>query len=466
MEKANGFRGGEHTFFLRTDENHNGIAYYFTDKEDLYELYEKAGLEIVDLEEECFTTENGAVRNSWYHVLARKKKKAVVIGASADAIHAIELAKKRNMETYALDGNPGAKGLQAADKGIVVDIADTEAVKRVLEDIVPDCILPVPIGRHLYTTACMNECFGLKGIKKEFTKRSVDKYSFHQHMHASGLREVTAYLLEAGRVLDTKSYQVSYPVVVKPRFGAGSRDVFYCNAESELDQALQYVSQQQEDYILEEAVDGCEYGVDGAVIDGQVYVTLIRRKVLTPLPQRQATASMTVTVEETWSAAADRIRKAAGQACERMQYENCLFNMDVLVNEDEVFVIEMSPRPSGHYLHDVFVTEMTGVDMVLEYLNYLCENPYQFIPSFEKKGMIRFFDFSEKTVASVPGEREAKEAVVSCRLLKWNCKMQSSQYLEKVTDGASIMGRGYFILEGNSEEELQKDANRILELFH
>ena len=161
-----------------------------------------------------------------------KKTIGVVIGASKDAIHTIEMAKKQGVYVIALDGNPKAEGFEHADESLNVNISDMDAVCKAIDDIKPDFIIPVPIGRYLVTTGYVNEKYNLKGIKYRATELSTDKYLFHKELNNNGLRDIQAYLIN--RTTEIDKIKIDYPAIMKPRFGSGSRDVFYIENDEEL----------------------------------------------------------------------------------------------------------------------------------------------------------------------------------------------------------------------------------------
>ena len=209
-----------------------------------------------------------------------ESRTGIVIGANRDAIHSIQMAQKNGVHIIAVDGNPNAEGFAYADESKIVDISNVDKVAEVVKAIKPDFILPIPIGRYLATMGMINTRYGLKGAGEQAVILSTDKYEFHQVLYEAGLRNVKA--------------NIPFPVLFKPRYGSGSRDIFFANNEQELKERYQKVIQKREDFVLEQMVEGTEYGVDGAVVDGKLFITLLREKMITPLPVRQAVGSFSV----------------------------------------------------------------------------------------------------------------------------------------------------------------------------
>lgn len=386
------------------------------------------------------------------------QKKALIIGASIDSIHTIEVAQKQGIYVIAIDGNKNAAGLSYADEHYVIDISDTKKVYDIVKRVQPDFILPIPIGRYLSVMGYINEEFSMPGIGFEPINCSVDKYLFHEKLSKCGLRNIKSLLIDSQT--EVNKIDMNYPAILKPRFGSGSRDVFYIQNKEEFEKICRIKGSFSEDYILEQAVSGEEYGVDGAVIEGQFYLILIRKKINTELPERQAIAYFSVPIQEEqlYSNVANYIKNVS----QALEYNNCLLHADIIIHDDQVFVIEISPRPSGHNLHNLFVPLATGIDMAEEYVKYVIGEKYLFRTENVRTLQIRYFDFSDVIVTYVPSLEELEK---KCKILVWNCNIKAGDKLEKVTNGKSIMGRGFFIIEGKNEEELIKNSNWILEQF-
>ena len=67
--------------------------------------------------------------------------KAMIIGAGSEALHTIKKAHEQGLLITALDGNPDAEGLRAADTGLVVDISKERSVIETAQRERPDFIL-------------------------------------------------------------------------------------------------------------------------------------------------------------------------------------------------------------------------------------------------------------------------------------------------------------------------------------
>lgn len=389
------------------------------------------------------------------------KEKVVVIGASSDAIHAITVAREMGLYVIAFDGNAEAEGLSYADEAVHFDISNADELCKRVHDIDPVCILPIPLGRQLSVVGKINEALNLPGMKSEAAEMSTDKWLFHQSLYKAGLRQVQCYLFH-----DTcrqEKLTIPFPAIMKPRFGSGSRGVYIIKNSIDLQTTLQQMGELQEDYILEELVFGDEYSLDGAVLSGQLEITLIRKKTITPLPNRQPIASIALSKIQ-YKDLYDQVYHVVRQAVNVLKYDDCLLNVDFIFNKGEVFLIEMAPRPSGHSIHSCFVPTCTGVDMIKEYIRYIMNGSCVMVTNDIKCQMIHFFDFNDVVADSVPEKEEIAESG-KCHLLYWNCKIKNGDYLQNVTNGKSVMGRGFFIVQGEDEQDLLQQSEWILSQF-
>ena len=228
--------------------------------------------------------------------------------------------------------------------------------------------------------------------------------------------------------------------------------------EEELAAQMRILKGTQEEYVLEECMAGEEYGVDGAVIGGRFHMVLLRKKENTPPPARQAVGYVSVLPEAPfWQQAWEYMRNVV----DCLGLGECLLHADLIRSAQGPFVIEMSARPSGHNLHNLFTPLCTGIDMAEEYIKYRMGQAWNFTPAVTRQAMIHYFDL-QGAVMDVPTQEQVRQSEPS--LIGWECYIRAGEELMPVSDGHSLMGRGYFILEGE-EGELQDKVRRVKALF-
>lgn len=399
------------------------------------------------------------------------RRHVLVIGANEEAVFSIQMAQKYGLWVDAMDGNDKAAGLSFADAAYPLDINDLDAVFSVAEKIRPLAVVPAPIGHCLTTIGAVNDRFHLVGVSGKAAGICTDKYRFHQAMAVEGLREAEQVLFSKGQRVQEEDLLplTHYPVVVKPRLGSGSRNVEICGNGQELLCFLQYEIAENgvlpEDYVAETCVPGPEYGVDGAFVNGKFRMVLLRRKKNTPPPYRQCVGYDAVLPEEE-PAFYENCCRCMQRMGEAIGFENCVMHADLIRKRkedgslsDETFVIETSARPSGHNLSNLFTPLATGVTLVEDFLKLAvpglvgedaAENADGlFLPKSTRSLRIRYFDLKPGKVLSVPNPELLKK---KWPLLSYECHIRPGQELSFVKDGASVMGRGYYILEGSCEE--------------
>lgn len=412
-------------------------------------------------------------------------KTAIVIGASSESLYAIHIAQKRGYHVTAFDGNPQAEGLSHADEAVVADIRDASQIWNRLR-AEPDLILPVPIGRYLTTTGEVNDHYHLKGLTGEAAGYCTDKYLFHQKLSEQGLRDgnclligqdtsISAAVRQAAELLDQECAMrgTEAQVVIKPRYGSGSRGVKLVRAAEEAADYLEDAASGEtagslgdivnEDIVLETVFPGTEYGVDAAVFDGKLTIFLLREKILTPPPYRQCVGYLAADRQGEYTLY-NRIETYLQQVIQVLGINHCLLHGDLMWHQGRPMLIEISGRPSGHNLHNLFTPMATGISMVDRYIDYVEGREIRPMETDAavRQLLIGYFDSKPCCLQQIPPQEEIRKRFGS-RLLQYDCRIHPGK-LQEIRDGHALMERGYYILEGEDREALLHDREQLLKL--
>lgn len=131
-----------------------------------------------------------------------------------------------------------------------------------------------------------------------------------------------------------KASRVDYPVVVKPRYGFASLNMFFVNNDSELVGCFDHNT-----HLIQELLPGTEYGFDILNdLNGKVLSCVIKRK----LKMRAGETDQAITVKD------KRLIDLAVYIGESLGHTGPL-DVDVFVSPEKVSVLEFNPRFGGGY---------------------------------------------------------------------------------------------------------------------
>ncbi|MEM9964837.1 MAG: ATP-grasp domain-containing protein [Asticcacaulis sp.] len=369
------------------------------------------------------------------------------IGAGPEQLHAIRTAQRMGVRVIAVDRDPDAAGMAEADEAHVISTDQADEIAELARASEVRLVLPAPIGRFLTTVGRVNDRLGLRGVSEAAARNCVDKRQAHQVLRAAGV-PVADQVLVTG---DVPVLPFSFPVIIKPRFGAGSRGVQVCRSLDEVRLARQAF---EGDALIETVIDGAEYGVDGAVYEGRAEVWLVRRKQVTQGVYRADMAYVAVTTLE--RAIRDSVLAAVGA----VGLTDCLFHADVIVDVAGVaHIIELSGRPSGMNISAKLLPLATGVDVVAAAIGCLSgQGIFPAAPPEVRPAALVYFPFAPGLVRSV-GHVQAP--ALWDGVVEIDCPLKVGDQLQVPAGCADFLKRGYALMQADSESALMERADRV-----
>jgi carbamoyl-phosphate synthase large subunit len=180
-----------------------------------------------------------------------------------------------------------------------------------------------------------------------------DKWATLGFLKRCGLRapKTYRYLAEARQALSDE--EISFPLVIKPRWGTASIEIEYPDDDEELELAFKLVkkrlgrtfladisaSDPERCILIQEYLHGQEYGLDVINdLDGRYVTTFVKLK----LAMRAGETDRSVAVKD------EQLEKLGWTIGQRLGHIGNL-DCDVFVNEEGCCMLEMNPRFGGGY---------------------------------------------------------------------------------------------------------------------
>lgn len=376
------------------------------------------------------------------------------IGAGVEQSYFIKKAIELGHYVIAIDGNKDSVGFKYANESINMDIKNKSELIKVVKNLNIEGVLQVPIGNALTSIGAINDELKLIGISEEAARNCVNKEITNRILSENGIKCAKQILVKDLETLE--SDELNFPIVIKPNNGSGSNGVKILNNCNEIKEYLETNKELETIFIIEEFIDGIEYGADFVINKGTGKLVMLREKDMTESPYKQEVAIYTVSDNE--SELYREAEKVILNCCHALGIKDTLVHVDFKVNNGEIYIIELSGRPSGLMISSKLIKYAVNIDYSLLGLDIISKKDITFNLEYDKDSYGLCFFYLEPGII----EKIDSEMFKNKNILEYEMNIKEGDYVREVKSGRDLINRGYFIIKSNSIESLREIKSSIL----
>jgi len=286
------------------------------------------------------------------------------------------------------------------------------------------------------------KALGLPGISAETTELCRNKWKLREKLAGTPLH-VPFVMADSHASLTQFARENGFPLVLKDPSGVGSINVKICGSLSEALVFFDELQQQGYTYVLaEKYVQGTEYSVETLSIRGRHQLIGVTDKHLLPggLVEQKHVYPATLTIETR-----TRIERYTCKLLELIEHRHGPMHIEVKVEEERIYLIEINNRPGGDYIWDM-VNKVSGVNLVAETLRYAFDGQPD---SNERETRQRYGAMSYIALFQPIPPSTVRQALENMTELdRVQCKISSSSSVQEVR---SSFERPGFVLIGEHD---------------
>lgn len=222
-------------------------------------------------------------------------------------------------------------------------------------------------------TSKITDTFGFIGIPYDIASKTKNKYTFRDFCAQNGIRSPRHHLIHSKRDIPGIEKKLSYPMVIKPIYGATSAFVVRVNNRHEFEDTFDYVKQniksywlapewQNLEFLVEEYFDGDEVDIDLLLQNGKIKFDSIsdnfnksRDRFFVDSGQSVPSALPTDGQQA--------LLDLAEEILEKLGIQNGCIHMEAKLSHNEAIPIEVNMRMGGDYIH-AYLEAAWDVDFV------------------------------------------------------------------------------------------------------
>jgi len=290
------------------------------------------------------------------------KKRILFLGAGFLQSFVIKRAKSLGYYVYAIDKKEDSVGFEYADEFKTIDIVDQEACLKYAKEIQVNGVVTVATDYGVLSAAYISEKLNLPSIDYDIAYLIKNKYEVRKRLNQCHTNNKKAcFLIRSVEEIQQYSNRITYPVIVKPCDGSGSRGITkvdcFANLQKACEQALD--SSMTGKAYIESFIVGQEYGVEAFVVNDEVHVLAILGKLMTPSPDHAELGHF----YDTKLTIKEKIKCYIKDAIDCLGINFGAINMDILVTDENVIhIVDIGARMGGNLIGSHIIPYGVGYD--------------------------------------------------------------------------------------------------------
>lgn len=313
-------------------------------------------------------------------------KKVLVVGGGDYQLPLIKRIMELGHEAYCVDKNPHAPGFVHATGYKCLDVLDYQGCLQYAKELNIQAVMTYGATLTLPTVSFIGKALGLSALPEETAKISQNKYKIKKCLWDADCN-IEGDFCEFSDINTAMAYNYTYPCVIKPCDGSGSKGVSIVYSSQELKTALDYAftAARYSQVYVEAFISGEEYSVETFVSESQVYIyaivkTTFRREASGEISYGHRVPSGLDAVQE------KLIAEEVSKAIHALGVSMGSVNFDVIISEKDQkpYIIDCGIRVGQNLIGSHLVPLSRGVCVLDNTIAQALGESVDATPKFEK----------------------------------------------------------------------------------
>lgn len=351
------------------------------------------------------------------------KKKFLVLGIGNAQVDLIRYLKDNtDFEVHAVSYNSLGRGLKLVDKFVEINIIDKDKIIEYVKNENIDYIYSVGSDLAMPTVAFVSEKLNLHHFVSYETALTCNTKNLTREKLGNVYGNIE--FVQINKETDLNKINISFPAMLKPVDSQGQRGVITVKNIDDIKKHLSHCLSfsKREEAILEKKIVGEEISVNAIIKDSEIVFLLPSKRVSFKEFDGGIIHKHILPLEFN-NNQYKNLNKLVTSCIERLEIKNGPLYFQIMVNNDDLYLIEVAPRLDGCHMWNL-IKHSTGVDLLDITLKLLIKENIDIPKEFNVKPSVLEF------ICQAPNEK-----------FKGYSKKQKSEFYEPYYEKGKIVNK-------------------------